>query len=225
VQLVIPEIPNNGKDISDFFLNGGTKTDFEGLIENIHKVAKFANNANNAKLDDEVVNFVDFANFAISPENGISDNVSLKSESILRKTPIIPEEVYDQLPKLLMESCSVFKNPRLKDLFLTSTLGVLSGCLPNIHGIYGGKKVYPNLYTFILAPPAQGKGIMSCAQDLGMKYHNYLLNKSKEAKKKFDSEMDNYLKSKNNNQESERPEKTMVKESFVKLKQTHSVIC
>lgn len=207
VQLVLPEIPNNGKDISDFYLYGGTKADFEVLIENIHEVAKFANSANDANIVDDIANIVDFANFANSPINGISDNASLKSESILLETPTIPEEIFDQLPKLLKESCSAFKHRREKDVFLTSALGILSGCLPNVKGIYGGKKVYPNLYTFILAPAANGKGTMNSAQDLGIKYHNYLRDKSKEAKKKFDSEIDNFIKSKNNNQESERPEK------------------
>jgi hypothetical protein len=207
LRLQLPDIANNGKDISDFFLNGGTKTHFKTLIDNIQEFAMIANKTNDTILADEIANFVDFANFAISSENGINDSFTPKRDSILLETPTIPKDLFDQLPKLLKESCSAFKHQREKDVFLTSALGILSGCLPNVHGIYGGKKVYPNLYTFILAPAANGKGTMNSAQDLGIKYHNYLLNKSKEAKKEFDSDMDNYLKSKNNNQESERPEK------------------
>jgi hypothetical protein len=49
---------------------------------------------------------------------------------------------------------------------------------------------------------------MNCAQELGFTYHKTLRDKSLESKKQYDSELDRYNKSRNNNQETtERPVK------------------
>lgn len=205
-RLVLPVMPNNGKDISDFFLNGGTKTEFELHISNAQEIAKFANSANSAIIEDNFADFADFANFATSPVNDKQGNIDTNNETILLQTPIIHDEIYENLPKLLKEGCSAFKLSREKDVFLTSALGIISGCLPNVYGIYGGKKVYPNLYTFILAPAANGKGTMNSAQDLGIKYHRHLLDRSKESQKAYELDLENYQKSKNQ-ESNEKPEK------------------
>lgn len=206
LRLVLPNMPNNGKDISDFFLNGNSKQDFDSLVQNMQEIAKFTNSANSANFPDDFADFVDFANFATSRLNEKIAKNEKNDDTILVQTPVIPEEIFENLPKLLKDGCSAFKLPREKDVFLTSALGILSGCLPNIYGIYGGKKVYPNLYTFILAPAANGKGTMNSAQDLGMKFHRYLLDKSIDAKKQYEVEFENYQKSKSQ-EANEKPEK------------------
>ena len=62
---------------------------------------------------------------------------------------MIPEEVYENLPGTLKESCEVFSG-RERDVYLTSALSVVSGGLSNIKGVYDNDIVYPNLYSFII---------------------------------------------------------------------------
>lgn len=109
--------------------------------------------------EKENVEFAEIAKIATSPED---------------KTPHISEEVLNSLPPLLEKSVEVFTERREKDVFLTGALGVLSGCFPNVYGIYDGREVYPNLYTYVSAPAASGKGILAYSKYLGMKYHEQI---------------------------------------------------
>lgn len=75
-------------------------------------------------------------------------------------TPTFPEIVYTKLPKLLREGCQLFTSPREKDIFLISSLTLMSGSFPKYFGIYDNRKVFFNFYSFVAAPPASGKGVL-----------------------------------------------------------------
>ena len=151
--------------------------------------AKFAMSANVQTIETSVIN---------STENEIPEE-----EDYLKSTPIIPQSVYDNLPPILFESCKVFSGDREKDVFLTGALAILSGCLPNVSGLYSGSIVYPSLFSFILAPAASGKGALKFAKALADKYHSNLLEESKEARKIYEEKMAAYkmLKSKGKTEE------------------------
>jgi hypothetical protein len=78
----------------------------------------------------------------------------------------IPDFVYDNLPYPLKATCELIKNPGQKDVFLLGTLGMISGVLDGIYGIYGGDMVHPNLYIIVIAPSSWGKGILKKAKML-----------------------------------------------------------
>lgn len=107
------------------------------------------------------------------------------NEDILAQTPFIPEWVFPKLPRLLRDGVSVFAGGRERDLFLTSALGILSGCIPNVKGVYHKKNVYPNLYVFVVAPAASGKGSMQHAIQLADKYHEETLKRSMEELRQY----------------------------------------
>ena len=116
------------------------------------------------------------------------EEVELPSE-----TPnCMPETIFEQLPSLLKKGCEVFKDQRERDVFLTGALGVLSGCLPEVHGVYDGRINFPNLYTFVIAPAASGKGALIYARELGMKYHEKLVEESKTAQQAYHRELIRY---------------------------------
>ncbi|RRB06834.1 DUF3987 domain-containing protein [Larkinella rosea] len=87
-------------------------------------------------------------------------------------TPFIPASVYDRLPRFLKNLCEEFKDNRERDVFLTSVLGILSGCFDTVSGSYAGNRVHASLYAFVIAPPASGKGSMSWAKHLANPLHN-----------------------------------------------------
>lgn len=103
------------------------------------------------------------------------------TEDYLKNTPSIPEEIYHQLPQILKQGALAFTDERERDVFLTGALGILSGCLPNVKGIYAQQEVFPNLFTFAIAPAASGKGALKFAKQLADEYHTQVLNASKEA--------------------------------------------
>jgi hypothetical protein len=75
------------------------------------------------------------------------------------------EEVFRALPELFKNLTEEFEG-RERDIVLLSSIGAISGVLPNIYGLYGGSEVSANLYVVILAPAASGKGVMNNARKL-----------------------------------------------------------
>ncbi|MCJ7934743.1 MAG: YfjI family protein [Chryseobacterium sp.] len=95
---------------------------------------------------------------------------------------LIKEGVYRRLPKILQNITNPFTG-RERDIILTSSIGVLSACLPNLYGIYDGDKIYSNLYVMIIAPAASGKGVMNKSRILIDKIHDQTLKNSIKAEK------------------------------------------
>ncbi len=95
-------------------------------------------------------------------------------------------EVYDQLPPPIKKMVNVLIEPNEKAVFLMGTLGILSGMLPNIHGVYDGQTVYPNLYIFLIGPYGSGKGALSYARELGQAVHRHRLADTRESRKNID---------------------------------------
>ena len=159
-------------------------------------------------------------------ENNTSEFGKLQSVQFVQscskedKSPKIPEKVYENLPPTLKESCDVFSG-RERDVYLTSALSIISGGLSNIKGVYDNDIVYPNLYSFIIAPAASGKGSMKYAKSLGDCYHNLLQVQNVEEKMNYNKEVEIYnLKKKMAKKEEDivdlkKPEKPKYKAFFI----------
>jgi hypothetical protein len=78
----------------------------------------------------------------------------------------LPQTVYDNLPSFFKKICGLFDDGRSKDLVLLSSLTVLSTCFPKVKGLYKNELVGANLYFFITAPPASGKGDVKWSRKL-----------------------------------------------------------
>ncbi len=105
---------------------------------------------------------------------------------ILEQMPsCLPTSIFSQLPDLLREASLSFEDHRERDVFLTGALTVLSAAIPKINGTYDRKTSYPNLFSFIVAPAASGKGALSFSKELGMAYHRNLVKASKAEQKQF----------------------------------------
>jgi len=102
-----------------------------------------------------------------------------------KASPVIPDKVFDVLPAILKKGCKEAKSEREKDVFLTGAFGVLSGALPNVTGIYDGDIFHSNLFVFVVAPAASGKGALKYAKRLGEAYHAELIALSKKEKADF----------------------------------------
>lgn len=113
-------------------------------------------------------------------KQNIVEFAKIASTSKKVETSCFEKSVYTNLPDILSKAVNVFSDRREKDVFLTGALGVLSGCFPNLRGLYDGREVYPNLFTYVSAPAASGKGVLAFSRYLGLKYHESLLDKKRE---------------------------------------------
>jgi len=92
--------------------------------------------------------------------------------------------VYQRLPYILYEGCNVLTDPR--------GLGVISGMLPNVWGLYDGMTVYPTLFIYLLSPYGSGKGNLSHAKQLGMTVHREKRQITEQAKAEYELELEAY---------------------------------
>lgn len=98
-------------------------------------------------------------------------SVSVELVSLNKK---MPQEVFENLPEPLKAITEKFEG-REKDILLLSSIGVISSVLSNVYGIYAGRIFNPNLYVFIIAPPASGKGTMDWSKKLIDPIHNKMM--------------------------------------------------
>ena len=167
--------------------------------------------------------FADFANRKPTQQSTTKpkgNKEPIDDENYLLNTPTIPQSVYDNLPPILKQGAEAFSEPRERDTFLTGALAILSGCLPNVTGEYGGRTVYPHLFSFILAPAASGKGALQSSKELADKYHEEVLKNSREQKKEYDLKMAAYKKAqrfqkKDDNTQEDIPEEPPFKVVFI----------
>ncbi len=90
--------------------------------------------------------------------------------------------IYKQMPAILADGLEVLTDESEKAVFLMGGLGVLSGLLPNIQGMYDGQMVSANLYVYVLGPYGSGKGGLRYAKDLGLDVHRAKLKETIRAK-------------------------------------------
>jgi hypothetical protein len=134
--------------------------------------------------------FANVANIATSH----SENILHSKEDALFNMPYLPDEVFNNLPGILSKGCEAFSDRRERDVFFTGAITVLSGCLQTVSGGYRGKIHYPNLFSFVIAPAASGKGAITFAKDLGQKYHDKLVKESQAEYKRYLIEEKEYKK-------------------------------
>ena len=130
----------------------------------------------------------EFAKFAKSA-NLQTANDDDPLEDYLKTTPTLPDVVFENLPYILKEGARAFTDKRKRDVFFTGAISIISGCLPKVSGVYFQERVFPHLYTFIIAPAASGKGVLKNAKRLADKYHQKVLQQSRDAQKIHDTEM------------------------------------
>ncbi|MGX1022868.1 DUF3987 domain-containing protein [Psychroflexus sp. MBR-150] len=139
---------------------------------------------------EDFAKFAKFANLAEYDKHFIKENDNINNNSVLSNTPIIPNKVYKTLPTLFQKGIEHIKGKREKDVFLTGALSIISGCLPEVKGLYHGKEVYPNLFSFVLAPAASGKGTLTFAKILADKYHDEIIALSKQMQEEYKQQLE-----------------------------------
>lgn len=78
-----------------------------------------------------------------------------------KKVPFIPDDVFEVLPKSLRELCADINDRRQRDLFLISSLSVISNHLVNVKTTHADGIYTPSFFFLAIAPPASGKGILN----------------------------------------------------------------
>lgn len=159
-----------------------TKSVESAYVNNQHEFAKTAN-------------FADSAN-------------SVKAANVLLSTPTIPETVYNNLPELLKQTTDVFTIDREKDAFLIGALTIISGVLPDVTGLYDKQTTTPNLFAFIIAPAASGKGVLKFSKSLGQSIHKNKITVSEDNQAEYKEKLSEHKRKSRGRNGTDEPEPT-----------------
>lgn len=125
-------------------------------------------------------------------ENSVTASDALEEDT---EPSVIPQRVYDLLPKSLRDATKFFDLWHEKDVYLLSMLGTLSAALPNVRFLYGKREHSPHLFLFILSEAASGKGTAQHAFDLLEKIGDMLRIASNKEREDWEQANDSYEKS------------------------------
>tara|TARA_R110001606_G_scaffold209615_1_gene356866 strand:+ start:3324 stop:5603 length:2280 start_codon:yes stop_codon:yes gene_type:complete len=148
----------------------------------------------------------------------IAEEMPKVKEELLTKeefesSPTFSTSLIPQLPQLLQNMVMHSKTDKEKDLILLGAITTISACLPNLYGIYDGDKIYPNLFLFVSAPAASGKGKIKFCKRLVNRIHDSMQEESKLMKEEYDTQLAQFHKSKNANLK--KPQKPPLKMLYV----------
>lgn len=102
-------------------------------------------------------------------------------------TPFLPDEVFDDLPHFAKKLTGLFPDKRERDVFFLGLLTLTSTCFPIVQGVYDSRRVRANLFTFISAPAASGKGVLSWVSKMGDAIRENFLNDFKRESAEYES--------------------------------------
>lgn len=112
-----------------------------------------------------------------------------KGEELRKKTPYIPDSVYENIPKILRE-CQLEDNSlRERDVLLLASLTAFSAIMPQTTGIYNHRLFTPHLYTLCLAPAGSGKGTAQWGEKLLYGVNAQILKESEMLQDRYKEEL------------------------------------
>ncbi len=116
------------------------------------------------------------------------------------------DTIINNLPEMLKIPSRFLVEETEKEVFLIGALGVVSGMLPNIKGMYSGKAISPNLYVYILSGYGEGKGGLEYARLLGKQIHQDKKEEYNESFGEYLKDIEVYKKQLKDFQKSKNPE-------------------
>lgn len=155
--------------------------------DNVAGNGNFASLANPAKG----AKGANMANMAMAPNTATAINGTTAEAGVEHEVaeaiplPTFCDKITGSLPLIFKDISSLGKTLTEKDMLLLASITILSGVFPEVFAIYDSSKVYPNLFTFLVANAASGKGrTTSC-----LKLVSLIEQEVREANKQ---EMDDY---------------------------------
>lgn len=231
IQAYISEIENSAIDITGNYetwrnLGFAISSEYgEFGREYFHRISKFYPDYSYKESDDQYSNClnakgsgVNISTFYYAAHQfDIKPNrASQKKEIVLHKKEEMKAQTFStplisQLPQFLQEVVKYSTTAQEKDLIILGAITTISACLPKLYGIYDGDKIYPNLYLFVTAPAASGKGKVKYCKRLVNRIHDDMQEEAILMKDEYDTQLAQYNKNKGKDESIKKPKKPPLK--------------
>ncbi len=116
---------------------------------------------------------------------GVVGDLGVIGENDKVELPTFTDRVCEKLPGILREVAAAGESPQETDALLLGADTVFSSCLPGVQGRYDGVTVFPNLFYFLTARAASGKGRIELCRLLIRPVHQRLKNQHLQAMAKY----------------------------------------
>lgn len=126
--------------------------------------------------------------------------------SAVEEMPTFSQYLYGHLPNLLDEVARNATSNEDADILILGAICTWSACIPKIFGVYGGRKVFANLFLFVTAPASAGKGRLTLCRRLAQPIHDQLRTLYRDQMDKYRVEKVRYENAKKHHPELEPPE-------------------
>lgn len=105
------------------------------------------------------------------------ENLSETEDAIL---PLIPDGFYKDIHSSLKAVVEQAASMAERDILLIGSMVCFSAMFDNVSSIYDSRKVYPNLYFFVSAPPGVGKGSLNFCREIIAPLHRKLREEARQ---------------------------------------------
>ncbi len=119
--------------------------------------------------------------------------------------PAFTPQVYDNLPYLLQQVCDKSQNADEADMMVLGAISAIASTISNVSGLYGGRKVFPNLFAYVVAPASAGKGRLALIRSLVQPIHDQLREQNKLEWERYYEELAQYKQAKDPDMEKPVP--------------------
>lgn len=130
----------------------------------------------------------------LSADEAVKKAENVSGEALRALTPTFPDEVYDWIPGIFAECVRMTKDKREKDGLLLASVTTVSSMMPTVSCRYNRRSYGTNLYSIIIAPSGNSKGIFAYGLRLHKEYYNYWEKLNLQAEANYEEECLKYEK-------------------------------
>ncbi|HWJ25055.1 MAG TPA: hypothetical protein VNS32_00840 [Flavisolibacter sp.] len=105
------------------------------------------------------------------------DNSETNFNTLEESSLMFDDSVFENLPIQLQGILSNIEKGQRRDIGLLSILIVLSNVIRKLFTVYDTRKEGCQLYCYVISDPGPGKGFATKFREVGIKWHNYLVQK------------------------------------------------
>ena len=206
----------HGVTIKSFFhlaKSAGITLSVSHKSHNFRHYSAIGGNGGNGKSGGNAsADFANSANFAtFANSDSLSDfykrtSIHLSDEfDEAGEMPTFSNLISNTLPAFFAQIVRLANSDEDADLLLLGSLAVISACLPGVHGIYGEREVFPNLFVFITAQASAGKGRLSLCKHIVQPIHDELKQLYNAELEQYKQKKAEYNADKKNNEQPKEP--------------------
>lgn len=120
------------------------------------------------------------------------EEANITGEDLREQTPTFPDEIFNWIPSIFSECILNTQDKRERDGLLLSSITTVSSMLPTVTTYYNRRRYRPNLYSIIIAPSGNSKGIFAYGLHLHKHYCAYWEKLNKQAEKEYKKAKQSY---------------------------------